>query len=54
MGLNPVMAAAENATASQILNGSAAQIPTAMILLPVPVTQAEKLKKFNGLNFKRW
>ena len=54
LGPNPVMATAGNATASQIPSGSVARMPTATMPFPAPVTHAEKLEKFNGLNFKRW
>ena len=54
LGPNPVMATAGNATASQIPSGSVARMPIATMPFPAPVTHAEKLEKFNGLNFKRW
>ena len=44
LGPNPMMATAGNATASQILSGSVAQMPTATMSFPPPVTHAENLK----------
>ena len=54
LALNSMMATTGNATASQILSGSVARMPTTTIPFPTPVTHAEKSKKFNSLNFKRW
>ena len=54
LGPNPMMATAGNVTASQVSSGFVARMPIATIPFPAPVTHAEKLKKFNSLNFKYW
>ena len=51
-GLNPMTTTAWNMTTSQIQSGSVARLLVAMMPFPASITHAEKLEKFNSLNFK--